>query len=162
MDQYLLTHRQNADYDPSFRPSTSTPETTSKKQEAADPKPEATTEAPATDSNVPKPRFPLHRFFLLMMNLLALVHAVFALINLATPFFLRDMHFTFVFFHSGLSYLMLLLQTVGLPKFTQAYAAALLNSENLQYIMYCMLFGITGVRTGTLPRVFDSRLLTTL
>lgn len=94
-----------------------------------------------------------------MMNLLALVHAVFALINLFTPFFLGEMHFTFVFFHSGLSYLVLLLQTVGLPKFTQVYAAALVNSENLQYIMFCMLFGITQVRTSTLPRVFDSRLL---
>lgn len=84
-----------------------------------------------------------------MMNLLAIVHAVFALINLVTPFFLEDTHFTFVFFHSGLSYLILLLQTVGTPKFTQAYATALLNSENLQYVMYCMLFGVTAIRTST-------------
>lgn len=83
------------------------------------------------------------------MNLLGLIHGAFALINLVTPVFLGESHYSFVFLHSGLSYLMLLLQTVGLPKFSQDYLRSLLNSENLQYVMYCMLFGATSVRAST-------------
>lgn len=90
-----------------------------------------------------------------MMNFLAVLHGVFALINLVTPFFLGPSHVGFVYLHSGLSYLMLLLQSVGLPKFSKDYLASLLNSEHLQYIMYCMLFGVTSERMSTfLPLQF--------
>lgn len=85
-----------------------------------------------------------------MTNLLVLIHAVFAVVNLFTPFFLGPAHFGFVYLHSGASYFMLLMQSIGWPKFSKDYLAALLNSENLQYVMYCMLFGLTSERMSTL------------
>lgn len=80
-------------------------------------------------------------------NLLVLVHAVLAAVNIFSYVLLGPSHFAFALGHAAASYGVLLFQAIGRPQFNLQYVQTMTSNDSMHYIMYSMVF----ITAKTLP-----------